>query len=78
MLPPSDIRRHLAHNERALKVRSLYHRVMGELIVFKLTLDNTPSFSVTEDVDEGTVAVSIDQSGARLTAHLDQFDTRKS
>lgn len=57
-LSPERIRELMAYNEHAARVRSLYHRVRGELIVFRLTFEAAPEFTVIEDAEAGTVTVS--------------------
>lgn len=57
-MSPERIREVMAYNEHAARVRSLYHRVRGELIVFRMTFEAAPEFTVLEDVEAGTVTVS--------------------
>lgn len=71
-LSPERIRELMAYNEHAARVRSLYHRVRGELIVFRLTFEAAPEFTVLEDVEAGTVTVSTGSTPPSLVlSHAD-------
>lgn len=72
MLTPEEIRDHLAHNLRAERVRAVYHRAMGESIVFRLTFADAPQFTITEDVDAETVTVALPSAAEPLLLHASE------
>lgn len=67
MLSHEEIREQLAWNLRTARVRAVYHRAMGEVIVFRLTFDGAPEFTITEDVYAQTVTVSLPSVAEPLT-----------
>lgn len=69
MLTPDEIRDHLAYNERAERVRSVYHRAMGEVIIFRLTFAGAPEFTITEDTEAATVTVTLPSVSDPLILH---------
>lgn len=69
MLTREEIRGHLAHNLRAARVRAVYHRAMGETIVFRLTFADAPQFTITEDVVAETVTVCFPSVAEPLILH---------
>lgn len=52
---------------RVQYLRAVYHRAMGETILFRLTFTDAPEFTVTEDLEAGVVTVRVDGSDAPLT-----------
>ncbi|MGO1736963.1 MAG: hypothetical protein ACTHZ9_11680 [Leucobacter sp.] len=72
MLTPEEIRGHLAGNLRAARVRAVYHRAMGESIVFRLTFADVPQFTITEDVDAEIVTVSLPSAAKPLLLHASE------
>lgn len=72
MLTPEEISDLLAQNLRYARVRAVYHRAMGECIVFRLTFAEAPEFTITEDVETETVTVSLPSAAQPLILHVAQ------
>lgn len=51
---------------RVQYLRAVYHRAMGETILFRLTFTDAPEFTVTEDLDAGVVMIRVEGADAPL------------
>lgn len=69
MLTPEEIRARLDSTLSAERVRAVYHRAMGELIVFRLAFVSAPEFSITEDLNAEAVTVESDVATEPLVLH---------
>lgn len=77
MLTSDEIRDRLAWNIRAARVRAVYHRAMGEVIVFRLTFDDAPAFDIVEDVDTETVALATPAAAKPLVLDASEDHNRQ-
>lgn len=76
MLTREEIRDRLAQNVRAARVRAVYHRAMGESIVFRLTFADAPQFTITEDVETETVTVRLPSAEPLILHAREGSDSR--
>lgn len=61
------MRRHLEFSMRVQFLRAVYHRAMGEAILFRLAFTDAPEFAVTEDLDAACVTVRMEDRDDTLT-----------
>lgn len=52
------MRRLMEFSMRVQYLRAVYHRAMGETILFRLTFTDAPEFTVAEDLQAGVVTIS--------------------